>query len=343
MKRKVIPSATADTSPAWTLFSKSHQIIKTIKRRGFFSWLRRRWHKCLYDEFWFLAIRRKKPDNFWEDSSGFVLLLPPPGHFYADPCLFESNSANYIFFEDFDLKAQKGAIACVEIESATKHTYPTIVLEQPYHLSYPFLFEWRGDVYLIPESSANRTIELYRAVHFPCRWELVKVLMKDVTATDATLFKHNGRFWMFTGSADDVNEDLFLFAADSPLGPWLPHPKNPIVSDPSRSRPAGALFFNAGHLLRPSQDCSTDYGRAICLNSVTVLSEHDYSEVLLARIDPGCLYGDVRTHTLSHNDDWEVRDGSWRVPKIFPGNSACRRRSSIHCPPPEIVLKPHLE
>jgi len=171
---------------------------------------------------------------------------------------------------------------------------------------------------MLPESVSNRTIELYRATKFPHEWQLVKALMTDIKAADTTLYLHLGRYWMFTNVAetpDSEPDNLCLFFADSPLGPWQAHRKNPIVSDVSRSRPAGGLFCNNGDLIRPSQDCSRDYGQAVWLNRITELSVNEYREVPIIRIDAGFLPGAVRTHTLSQNEDWEVRDGFWWISK----------------------------
>ncbi len=78
-----------------------------------------------------------------------------------------------------------------------RFTEPKAVIRRPYHLSYPFIFEWHGDDYLIPESASNRTIELYRCVRFPDEWEFQHCLMEGISAYDATLVEHQGRWWMF--------------------------------------------------------------------------------------------------------------------------------------------------
>jgi hypothetical protein len=283
-----------------------------IKRYGFLRYLNIQRHKITSKECWFLAIRERRPGKFWEDPKAFNLIVAPHGSCYADPCLVKRNGTNYLFFEEYSGKAGKGTIACAIIDSSGTCTKPETVLQRDYHLSYPHIFEWQGDMYMVPESVSNRTIELYRAAEFPRKWELIKVLMNDIKAADTTLCLYRGRYWMFTNIAstpDSEPDNLCLFSAESPLGPWHAHPKNPIITDNSRSRPAGALFFNDGDLLRPSQDCSRDYGQAMWLNQITVLSDDEYDEVPITRINPGLLRDDVRTHTLSQNEDWEVRDG----------------------------------
>ena len=96
---------------------------------------------------------------------------------------------------------------------------PTTVLERDYHLSYPFVFEWNENYYMVPESAANKTVELYRSTSFPFEWELEKVLMTDIRAKDATLAEVDGMWWMFVSIAEhSIPDELYLFFAESPLG-----------------------------------------------------------------------------------------------------------------------------
>jgi hypothetical protein len=304
------------------LLRRAGGISANIHRLGISRWLEVQSRKLTSAECWFLAFRKKQQGSFWESSKEFGLILPPAGHYYADPCLIKKAGTNYIFFEDHDLKARKGTIACATIGNTMAICEPEVILDRDYHLSYPFAFEWQGEMYMIPETSANRDIELYWAREFPRRWDLMKVLMEGINAADTTLYQHDGKFWMFTSLTCRVNsdrDDLFLYISESPFGPWRPHPLNPVISDVSKSRPAGRLFLSDGCLVRPSQDCSGVYGRSIVLNRVVTLSEDDFREIPFARILPGALGDDIRTHTLSHNEDWEVRDGfkwvtKWELP-----------------------------
>ena len=112
------------------------------------------------------------------------------------------------------------------------------------------------------------------------------MLLRDVRAWDPTLLRHDGRYWLFvTMAAPGVrpSDELCLYSADSLTGPWSPHPRNPIVSDARRARPAGRILADQGHLVRPSQDGSGAYGRRIVLNRIDVLTPDDYQESRSAR------------------------------------------------------------
>jgi hypothetical protein len=165
---------------------------------------------------------------------------------------------------------------------------------------------------MIPETKVRKTIELHRAVEFPQKWVLEKILMQDVLAVDSTILEHAGKLWLFAnisvpgGSAHD---ELHLFYADSLKSEWTAHPRNPIVSDVRRSRPAGTFFFENGKLMRPSQDCSLCYGSAININEVMILSETEYQERPCGRIEPRWHPSSICTHTYNRTDDFEVLDG----------------------------------
>ena len=181
-------------------------------------------------------------------------------------------------------------------------------------MSYPFVFESEGGYYMIPETGGNRTIDLYKCNDFPDNWVFVKSIMKDVNAVDTTLFKYNSKWWLFTvideiNSSLDGSPELFLFFTDDFLsGIWTSHPLNPIVSDIRIARPAGKIFIQNGNIYRPSQDCAGRYGKAFNINQVLVLSETEYKEVHIKKIEPDWDTNLRGTHTFNFDDDFTVID-----------------------------------
>jgi hypothetical protein len=291
---------------------------------------RRFMRRSFYRHQWILALRPRPIGSVSaSETAGFRLIVPSRERFYADPFILKKGGVNYVFCEEFLYDRPKGVISCFEVDARGNYSEPRVVLEREYHLSYPFVFEWQGQIYLLPETGANRTIELYRAVEFPHRWELAHVLMENLHALDPTLLKHRGKFWLFVNPRVEGHpdcEELDVFFANSPLGPWTPHPKNPVVSDVRRARPAGRLFWANGQLFRPAQDCSVRYGYAVSLNRVDVLSESDYREVPVRRIDPDWLPGNLATHTFNFSEDLEVIDAQLEVSKYWAG-----RKRAIRC------------
>ncbi len=231
-------------------------------------------------------------------------ILPPSGRFWADPHAVRKDGATYVFFEDASLQSGRGHIAVMRQDAEGQFSVPVTALDRPYHLSYPFVFEWEGHHYMIPESAENRTIELYRCTRFPDQWRFEHNLMEGIMAYDATLAHRQGRWWMFANvapheSASDWDE-LCVFHADSPVSrKWIPHPLNPVVSDVRRARPAGPLFVEGDRLLRPSQDSSGRYGRALNFNEVVTLTTDRYEERPVGHLEPDWDPEYVAVHSFS--------------------------------------------
>jgi len=210
-------------------------------------------------------------------------MLPPKDWFWADPYVVRKDDHYHIFFEEASVESGHGHISVIRMDDSGNYSQPARVLARPYHLSYPFIFEWRRTMYLIPESAENRTIEVYKCKKFPDEWELECKLMENVAAYDATLFEHNDTWWLFANireheCASDWDE-LYLFSADNPLSDdWQPHPMNPIISDVRCARPAGKIFRRNGRIYRPSQNSSFRYGYALNFSEILELTKTTYKE-----------------------------------------------------------------
>ncbi len=265
-----------------------------------------------YDQ-WFLAYKFKSdPKDINNSLYRFKYLIPPKDRFWADPFPTKVDDKYFIFFEEYTYKSDKAHISVIELNKNGTIQGPLKVLEREYHLSYPFIFEWQGNHYMIPETGAKKTIELYRCHSFPTKWELEKVLMENVRAVDTTLAEMDGLWWMFVNiAADEVSynyDELHLFYAASPMGPWKPHKRNPVVSDVRHARPAGRLFRWNNELYRPAQDCSKHYGYAISINKITHHSLDEYQEEEVSKILPAWDKSVIGTHTLNSFEDLTVID-----------------------------------
>jgi hypothetical protein len=260
------------------------------------------------------------------DSPGASLwrykaILPPKDRFWADPFVIERAGRWFIFVEDYRYVDKRGRISVIEMDAKGNWTPARVVLEQPYHLSYPFLFEHAGKLYMIPETVSNHSIEAYRCVEFPDRWEFVSTLMEDVDAVDTTLLERNGKWWLFANQVESpgasLMDELFVYSSDNPLGhDWTPHPANPVLSDVRSSRPAGRFFERDGRLFRPSQDSSRLYGYALSLNHVTALDEHRFEEEPWSRIEPNWHPRVMGVHTLNFAGRLTVVDAFYRRSRL---------------------------
>jgi hypothetical protein len=219
---------------------------------------------------------------------------------------------HHVFIEEYPYRLGKGMISHFTIDAAGKVSAPQMVLSRPYHLSYPQVFRHNGTFYMIPESSANRTVELYRAVSFPDKWVLEKVLLADVKADQTTVMAHNGRMWLFAALSrwqSSTWDTLGLFHADDLMSDWQPHQSNPVLLDARAARPAGAMYERDGNLYRPAQDCSTGYGAGLSLCRVDRLDEERFEQTVVSHFAPKTKdKGLAGLHTLNQDRGLEVID-----------------------------------
>jgi hypothetical protein len=272
-------------------------------------YLRRKVVELLTNEQWYPAYRfESQTRSPAEAFAGLERLVPPKDRFWADPFPFVRDGRTYLFLEELPYRRGKGHISVLEIDPEKGATQPVEVLRRDYHLSYPFVFEWEGEVYLLPETAEDRKVRLFRCRSFPDDWEEDRVLLDGVNAVDATLAEVDGRWWMFVniGAPGAGNwDELHLFHADTPLGPWTPHRRNPVRSDCRAARPAGRLFRWQDALYRPAQDCSGTYGRRIVLHRILRLTPDAYEEEHVADLAPDWA---ERAHTLNTGTGLHVVD-----------------------------------
>jgi hypothetical protein len=162
---------------------------------------------------------------------------------------------------------------------------------------------------MIPETAANKTIEVYACESFPNQWKLETVLFDGIAARDVTLFEVDGLWWMFVAIADtDSSDELFVYYSETPFGPWKPHQQNPVKSDVRNSRPAGRPFYWKGDLYRPAQDSSRGYGYGMRINRIVRLTPSEYIEEEVSQVLPQWRKDLRGTHTLNICDDLTVID-----------------------------------
>jgi len=276
------------------------------------------WQDVLCRRQWYLAVRPGDGDPLRAKFAAepFTPLFPPGKTGWADPFLVRQGGRLWLFLEEIPYKS-KGHICATELLPGGATGAPRRILEEPFHLSYPHVFEFEGQMHMVPESAKARQVRLYRAVEFPWRWELSRVLLDDVPATDATFLKDGTGWWLFATVRPEGGSSwnrLHLFRGESLFGPYRPHPLNPVVSDVRRARPAGRIIRKDGRILRPAQDCSGWYGRALAMMEITRLTETDYEEREVARLEPGLIPESVCLHSFAADEGIEVVDGQRFVP-----------------------------
>lgn len=232
--------------------------------------------------------------------------------FVADPFLMEKDSQWYLFVEVFNKCSGKGEIGMAKSVDGKRFEYQKIVLNEPFHMSYPYVFEYKGQMYMIPESAEANQLRLYSATRFPDQWKFEKTLLTG-SFGDHEIFQYNNKWWLFVGAAPSKHNVLKLFYADSLTGPWVEHPKSPIVKDNSRmARPGGRFVVEDGKMYRLAQDCKPAYGSALLAFEIIKLTPEEYVE-RRADFDPILKGGkqEWNRHGMHHMDAHRISNGDW--------------------------------
>ncbi len=225
--------------------------------------------------------------------------LPDPGpwRYLADPFGVCRGDTAHVFVEAFDYRTKHAVIEHHEIGAGFVWRGCETVLARPFHLSYPYIIEDGGGVFMVPESHRAREIALYRARNFPGDWVRETALLPGIPGAEASLFRHEGRWWMFftvVGPQARDQRELHAAYADRLTGPWRLHPQNPLLDDRSGARPGGTPFVGAdGAVILPVQDCRDTYGGALRFVRFALLA----TDRIIAQHLPGRLSGDLVSDT----------------------------------------------
>jgi len=232
----------------------------------------------------------------------------------ADPFMIRVNGTWYMFFEVTNQIRHKGEIALATSTDGFDWRFEQIVLEEPFHMSYPYVFEWQGDYYMIPETGRAKSVRLYRAENFPLRWTYVSTLLEGSRFSDSSIFRFEDLWWLFSDAGANARSPaLHLYFATDLTGPWTEHPQSPLAGgDPHISRPGGRVIAIDGTPYRFAQDVYPVYGKDVRAFEITELSTTSYSERQVGD-DPIIGPGNEswNRHGMHHIDPHRMEDGSW--------------------------------
>jgi hypothetical protein len=297
--------------------SINHPPVNLMMLKYWILCLTRRWrfhcHDLFRQEDWNVGYVEVPLTEFLEEPESHLdnivwLRKKRRSAYNADPFVITTEKDTYIFFESYSYKKGKG---CIEmVRKSKKYRKPKVVLDEPFHLSYPFVFEYEGVVYCMPESHQAERINLYRFNEKELVLERECVLMEHIQAVDPTLIYHKGKWNLFFTKKDQPSVKLYRYVSDNLKGNYQPHWANPIKVDCADARMAGAFFEWKGQLIRPAQECIRYYGTAVRLNRIDEFGEDVYKETQIDKIEPIKESKFKRgLHTLNGNEQVTVIDG----------------------------------
>jgi hypothetical protein len=233
----------------------------------------------------------------------------PLSEFVADPFLVKEGDLWYLFFELFNKARERGEIGVASSKDLCEWSYRGVVLSEPFHLSYPYVFKVNNDYYMVPESRQNREIRLYKATKFPNSWRMERVLKRG-NYSDPSLVFYQNKWWIFANLAP---YGLAVFSSPSLDRKFIEHKQSPLyLGDSSRARPAGRILNIDGELYRFVQDNRGGYGRSVRMFRVSVLNQEEIREELVSP-DPilsgtGSGWNGFGMHHISPE---RLADGTW--------------------------------
>ena len=278
----------------------------------------------------------------------YTMLPGREGWWFADPLLCHRGGKRWLFAEAMDLSTGKGRLEVCELHDDGSIDGWRVALEEDFHLSFPMVFDWNGEVWMIPETGHDHSLRLYRYRVFPTKWELVQRFATDEELCDAILVDRRAESLTILCSETKPDNQLYVryrrytlchavqetaalplaeadtLPAAAPAGPFellpdetynLQHRDFDFVS-----RNAGPLFVLGEQVIHPTQvSTSVDYGVYL-----QFLARRGSSEVPLCAATPqnveitGLNAADViGVHTYCRDDVLEVIDARYltRIPK----------------------------
>jgi hypothetical protein len=238
-------------------------------------------------EQWTIGIYRSDSPFHFNELQGWINPLfraedvtDVPAKFVADPFLVKEGETWNLFFEVYNNDTKQGDLAVATSKNTWIWNYRKVILDEPFHLSYPYVFKSDGDYYLIPESFEDNSIRLYKADQFPTQWSYVKTLVEGRDYVDNSIIYYGGKWWLF--SSITSNDTLYLHYADSLTGLWKEHPQSPIVrQDVHKARPSGRLLVYENTLYRFTMDVNPPVGtHQVMAYEITEITPDSYSEKL---------------------------------------------------------------
>lgn len=291
-----------------------------------------------FEEIYTIAYRKRDGKTLMDsDLLSFRRMPYSNTYWYADPILVSYEGESYLFMESFDMRTNLGSIAYAKFDADGKLSEPQIIIQEPYHMSFPMVFSWNDSLYMIPETCANHSLNLYRCEGQIDRWELVKSFQVEEELVDTVVTAcHEGYVELVTSAQHETlkrtnkwqkfriyrEENDFRLEADVEFN------KREIYGYADRT--AGSLITEQGKKILPTQESTeTDYGVSFYLNdysgedlaNLPMLKKVTVNNILLPDVAQKQQIG---THSYGLSEQYEVVDMRYfrfspkvRIRKIF--------------------------
>lgn len=272
------------------------------------------WNELTHAEDWNIGIIQRGIHDVvkrgWDPREVQWFPKPKRSKFVADPFIYEVDGINHVLFENYCYRKSTGKLYSIGIHDIP--SFPLTIRRVLYtdsHASFPCVFSFQGEHFLIPESYQENRIALYRMNKDTWQFEYQHTLVDNIRGVDACILHHQDMWWLFFTQKDLPSVHLYLYYSPSLFHTFIPHLNNPVKTDIRSSRSAGGFFQIDDLLIRPAQDCSGHYGRHVVLNHIVTLSPQEFVEEEFLTIYPKGNYYNQGLHTINGNHQITVIDG----------------------------------
>jgi hypothetical protein len=192
-----------------------------------------------------------------------------PTVFIADPFFIKHDSLYYLFVEHF--VNDQGNIAYFVSDDFKNWKFGGVAIDEPFHMSFPQVFEDNGDVYMLPEAGASGNVILYKALSFPDKWVRSDTLIRNVRVKDPALLKKDGFYYIFCVDRKHVQH---VYVSNDLHKGWHEHPASPTGLG-NYKRAGGRFIFKHGDYYLPVQGCEHDYGTSVHLIKIEKITNRE--------------------------------------------------------------------
>ncbi len=272
--------------------------------------------KIFFNKQWVCLYRKKQKEFSFENLSAdnkWFTISCPKRYWCADPFIVKENEKYYVLCEMFDCKKLKGILGTAVLNPSGE-TIIKPVMDFGCHMSYPNIFKYNGLWYMIPETVERKTIELYKCVQFPNKWEKVTNLLENISAVDTTVFEQANKLYAFIYEPNGSLNSLSIAELDIDNKCFKNITKVKQYTD-WIGRPAGNVISYQGNMYRPTQYGAKIYGEKIVFKQFSFnptnfsYEEKDVHSLSFTDIvSDKNIFKPIGLHTYNSTDDFEIID-----------------------------------
>ena len=294
-----------------------------------------------FEEIYTIGYRKREGQTLLDsDLLRFNRIPFNDRYWYADPIMVPHEGETYLFMESFDMITQKGTIALSRFGEDGILSEPKVIIEEPYHMSFPMVFSWNGSLYMIPETCGNRSLNLYRCLGDLETWTLEASFPTEEKLVDTAVVScREDRVELLTAALHP--EDPFrckwqkfeIVKGESGYSLEADGAFNARKDYDRGYRMAGSLVRENGRVILPTQESTeVDYGAYLYLNdfsgndlrNLPVLKKVTVDNILLPDVKQKEHIG---VHSYALTEDYEVID--MRYFRFYPKNRLWKIRTKL--------------